>query len=420
MLTEGFLKGKRDTAGGMLGEGQTETRPTTPAPRASQTAAPRPSFLMCCRRSRRESHGSVRGTAGNQGKHGPFHVFVPEGHLSLHKAEPARRRPPSFLNAPGAGVHLAQLPPCAWSSSLARLLENFSTPTLNVFPALSSKSQSLPPSGTKRPCSRGGPGQPTSVPFLVTPTLPPSLFFPPYLSCLMSSEPARLLRVGSCRIKHKWISNQQRTFATSKVEKAPSTLARGCAGPHLCSRDSKDRGATRGGPRGQETPSAPNSQWSRECHGIPPRSLKLHRQKVEVPRSSRATQPTSCPGLSECPRAQGLRLGNICTRGSSVPQTCPRAFSGSAPWAAADKPPTALGRWHTRARGQVPAKPWGPDARHPQAWLSPEACPSQPESACPSAAPSSRDCPGLPLLFCRKNLCARQTRERVTTAVPLP
>ena len=293
----------------MLGEGQTETRPTTPAPGASQTAAPPPSFLMCCRRWRRESHSSVRVTAGNQGKHGPFHIFIPKGHLSLHKAEPAHRRPPSFLNAPGAGVHLAQPPPCTRSSSLARLLENFSTPTLNVFPAPSSKSQSLPPTGTKRPCGQGGPGQPTSVPFLVSPALPRSLFFPPYLSCLMPSEPAWLLRVGSCRIKHKWISNQQRTFTTSKVETAPLTPVRGCAGPPLGSQDSKDKGATRGGPHGQETPSAPNSQWSRECHSTPPRSLKLHRQKVEVPRPSRATQPTSCPGLSECPQAQGLRLG---------------------------------------------------------------------------------------------------------------
>lgn len=32
VLTEGFLKGRRDTAGGMPEEGQTETRRTTPAP----------------------------------------------------------------------------------------------------------------------------------------------------------------------------------------------------------------------------------------------------------------------------------------------------------------------------------------------------------------------------------------------------
>lgn len=120
--------------------------------------------------------------------------------------------------------------------------------------------------------------------------------------------------------------------------KAPSTLARGCAGPHSCSRDSRDRGATRGRPRGQETSSAPTPQWSRECHGAPPRSLKHHRQKAEVPSPSRAAQTTSCPGLSEHPRAQGLRLGQHLHSGqfclanlpSSLLRFCPLGHGGQA------------------------------------------------------------------------------------------
>lgn len=192
---------------------------------------------------------------------------------------------------------------------------------------------------------------------------------PSYLSCLMSSEPARLLRNGSCRIKHKWISNQHRTVATSHVVKVPSTLGTGlCWTPLVLSGQHGQRGHQRRSPWGQETSSAPSTQWSRECHGTPPRSLKHHRQRAEVPSPSRAAQTTSCPGLSERPRAQGLRLGQHLHSGqfcpanlpSSLLRFCPLDHGGQAAHSTAPVTPQGKRSGAHKAVGPRHLSPWSP------------------------------------------------------------
>lgn len=180
---------------------------------------------------------------------------------------------------PGSWGPPYSTPPCAQRSSLARLLENASPPTLNVFLLCL---QNPNPSLLLEPkqCTMEGPGQPP--PSLLWCLLPsPSCF--PFLFVLLNVKWAcRALRSSSCcRREQKWISHQQRMPALSNVVKGPSTLARACAGPRLCSGDSQDSRATRGGPRGREASSAPSSQCSRGHHGAPPRSPRCPRRKVQ-------------------------------------------------------------------------------------------------------------------------------------------
>ena len=137
-------------------------------------------FLTCCRRSRRGSHGGGRRAAGSQREPGPFHLFAPEGHLPPHEAQPVCLPPRS--EHPGGWGPPYSTPSCAQRSSLARLLENSSLLTLNVFLLCLQKPNPSLPLEPKQ-CTMEGPGQPP--PSLLWCLLPsPSCF--PFLFVLLN------------------------------------------------------------------------------------------------------------------------------------------------------------------------------------------------------------------------------------------